>query len=175
MTIFDEKLEAKSNEKRKIDKERIVVLDGPLSSIYTRALIKAYPNENNLVQETQAMDAVTIAAIQQYDDEEKIKQLSRTRDLSYVYATSVSKLNSHDKVSDAIARIERARASNNFKDFGTIIELDKPVDIFSGYLVDYTKESGGDLLFKENRSLALESLRTRTEECGISRAVLRVM
>lgn len=174
MTIFDDKLRTKTDGAVR-KKERVVVLDGPLSSIYTKALLEEYPNPAKLVQETQAMDVVTIAAIQKYDDEARLKELARDKELSYVYTTSVSRLNNHDAVSSAIDKIETARQTGLFSDHSTIIEVDKPVDVFTGFLVDYSRDSGDSVLFKEKRILALESIKSRTEECAISRAVLKVM
>lgn len=173
MTVFDDKKEKEGNKPLEEKKEKVIVLDGPLSAIYTRALLEAYPHDK-LTKESQQMDTVNAAAIAVVDSEEKLKALREKKDLSYNYVTSVSRLNDLSHVGNAVNSIEKARASGLYKDFSTIIELDSPINDKTGLLVNYSHENGMDLYFPEKRNLSLESFIGRINKCKHSKAVLKI-
>lgn len=76
-------------------KEKTIVMDGPLSAIYTKALNLVYgKTEGDVVStETQQMDAVLVADAHQFaiQKEEKVKDANE-EDAAYVYVTDTNKL-----------------------------------------------------------------------------------
>ena len=75
-----------------------IVLDGPLSEIYTKALQATYSKnvkqtEENVGQETQQMDAVMVADIHKLNQKKKEEQTKIANDAAYVYVTDGDALN----------------------------------------------------------------------------------
>ena len=80
------------NDQELKDNGKKIILDGPLSEIYTKALNAIYSKdvgkaEEVVGQESQQMDAVLVADIHKMDAKKKAEQMQNTNDAAYVYVT----------------------------------------------------------------------------------------
>lgn len=119
-------------------KEQAIVLDGPLSTIYTKALDILYSKKAiNPALETQAMDVPMITEAVLQMEKDKISRLSDEKDVDYVYTTKGDDL-SLDGLSDAFESIRVALEMKCFRSVNVVMEStgvdNKNISILSDYL-----------------------------------------
>lgn len=96
-----------------------IVLDGPLSEIYTKALNAIYSKdtveqvEEKVGQETQQMDAVLVADIHKLAEKNKKDQMEQAANAAYVYVTDDESL----KGNGLTAAFDNVRIALDMKGF----------------------------------------------------------
>lgn len=109
------------------DNTKTIVLDGPLSEIYTRALNIVYgnnaePDTSNVSQETQQMDSVLVADVHNYNKNKEAENKDNV-DSAYVYVTDAKLLNI-DELPETYDNIRVALDSKQFNKSVVCIESD---------------------------------------------------
>ena len=126
--------------------EEMIVLDGPLSSIYTKALNLVYSNTNKATPstETESMDvyveAATLVGLGNTTDEEKDKYINST----YAYVTDCSSINSGSDVGGAVKAFECLTDLNEKKIFKNIVVCIEGSEFSNKTFIleDYLNKSG---------------------------------
>lgn len=98
--------------------QKKIVLDGPLSEIYTKALNMVYSTQveqatDTVSQETQQMDAVLVADIHAMTQDKKDAEFQEAQNAAYVYVTDDNNLDSEGLV-NAFDNVRVALDSQRF-------------------------------------------------------------
>lgn len=138
--------------------EKKIVLDGPLSEIYTKALnmvfsTKVEQAQDKLSQETQQMDAVLVADIHALSKEKKEAEIKEAQNAAYVYVTNDENLNSDGLIS-AFDNVRVALDSRRFNKAVVCVESN---GLLNGQriemLTDMAKNFGAQVFYTRNATM----------------------
>lgn len=126
------------------DNKKTIVLDGPLSEIYTRALNLVYgkyagQDADTISQETQQMDSVLVADAHKFNKAKQDEQDKVEGESAYVYVTDANRLNNFELV-EAFDNVRVALDSNQFQKTVLCIESagnvnNKNVELLATYAI----------------------------------------
>lgn len=104
--------------------DQVVVMDGPLSEIYTKALNMVYAKDKPvLATESQEMMVAMVGHLFLQEDLSKIEQTVAARpDAQYVYATDDESMQSADNLSVAFESLRVATGMKTFKSVRLVLE-----------------------------------------------------
>ncbi len=148
------------------ENEVTVKFVGPLSEIYTKALLKLMSGKEAktegqlMAQESQQMSSF-IAASQIINDAElnKPEQVNPSDPPVYAYVTDTNQLVDREDMLDAIGEIARLRKDNQDAEIVAVIETPDVVTLGQASLESYLEADG--IKVYHSRSGALTALRTR--------------
>ena len=147
-TKLDADLDNIPGDSSKEEGNKVVVMDGPLSRVYTEALNLAYAKE--------AASASGQTDIKILFDEDIEAQDEENRKALYVYCCDGEQLDMSDTV-QATDKLRLALDSGKYKKVLMAMEASKGISNSAGLLDEYARRNGVQVLFK--RSTALESIK----------------
>ena len=137
-------------------REKMIVMDGPLSKIYTAALNSVYNKRrseaDSISTETQQMDAVMVADVHNLlEKKEAAEKEGRIVDPAYVYATDVNQIREQG-VTEAFDEIRRAI---NHDDGAVVICIEQygGIDNNLSILTDFLAETNAKVFFSRDATM----------------------
>lgn len=135
-----------------------IVLDGPLSEIYTKALNIAYSKQteqatDKVSQETQQMDAVLVADIHAMNKDKKDAELKDAQNAAYVYVTSDDELSSDG----LLTAFDNVRVALDSKQFTKTVVCIESSGMVNGHrielLTDMARNFGAQVFYTRNATM----------------------
>lgn len=140
------------------DSNKKIILDGPLSEIYTKALNMVFSNQteqatDSVSQETQQMDAVMVADIHAMNKEKIDAERIEAEKMAYVYVTSSDDL-TPDGIVSAFDDVRIALDSNRFAKTVVCIEtLDLSNSTRVELLANMARNLGAKVFYTRNTAM----------------------
>jgi len=154
-------------------KQPLLVMDGPLSEIYTKALNVVYAKsvDEVVARESQSIDAVILDHVISDDEKNKLAELGKTRDLSYVYVSDGDNLDD-ESLLRAFDSVGTAKDTGLFREVRGVIESSGAATSRSSMFDQYLATEGIKAHYK--RSVAIENIHNLIEykPCQASRKFL---
>lgn len=135
-----------------------IILDGPLSEIYTKALNMVYSNQveqaaDTVSQETQQMDAVLVADIHAMSKEKKEAELKEAQNAAYVYVTSDTELSADGMVN----AFDNVRVALDSKQFTKTVVCIESTGLINGHrielLTNLARNFGAQVFYTRNATM----------------------
>lgn len=135
-------------------KEKLLVMDGPLSQIYTKALDMVYakPTASAISQETQQMDTVMVADAHNFHQQQTEDTLEKQKNGAYIYVTD----DAHLQGSGLTRTFNDLRIALGMSSFGkraVCIEHNGNVSKKMELLANYVQESNVPIFFTRHAML----------------------
>lgn len=137
--------EVEKSKTDRVKKDKVVVMQGPLSTIYTDALNKVY------AQESQAIDAVTLV--------NSAQQIETTPPDLYVYVSDVKQIE-NSGVTEVFNNL-RLALDNRSGNKVVVLESNGAVSSKMSLIDNYARSQGAKVVY--SRSVALNTIKTCLE------------